>query len=105
MAKIFTNETFEAEVLKGKGPALVDFYADWCGPCRMVAPIIEELSKDYDGKVTIGKVNVDETPDIAGRYGIRSIPTIIMFKDGEVVETQIGALPKEYLKELIEKHI
>jgi thioredoxin 1 len=105
MAKVFTNETFESEILNGKGPALVDFYADWCGPCRMVAPIIEELSHDYEGKVTIGKVNVDDTPEIAGKFGIRSIPTIIMFKDGEVMETQIGALPKEHLKQLIDKHI
>jgi len=105
MAKLFTNETFENEVLKGKGPALVDFYADWCGPCRMVAPIIEELSKEYEGKATIGKVNVDEVPEIAGKFGIRSIPTIIMFKDGEVMETQVGALPKEQLTQLIEKYM
>lgn len=105
MAKIFNDQTFESEVLNGKGLALVDFYADWCAPCRMVAPIIEELASEYEGKAIIGKVNVDESPSIAAKYGIRSIPTIMVFKDGEVLETQIGALPKEMLKELIERHL
>ena len=105
MAKIFNDQTFESEVLNGKGLALVDFYADWCAPCRMVASIIEELASEYEGKAIIGKVNVDESPSIAAKYGIRSIPTIMVFKDGEVLETQIGALPKEMLKELIERHL
>jgi thioredoxin len=93
---------FENEVLKSQTPAVVDFYADWCGPCRMVSPIIEQLSKEYDGRVKFAKVNTDENPDIAMKYGIMSIPTIIIFKHGQVASTVIGAGPASMYKQKIE---
>ncbi|HEV2390544.1 MAG TPA: thioredoxin [Nitrososphaerales archaeon] len=93
---------FEAEVLKSQTPAVVDFYADWCGPCRMVSPIIEQLSKEYAGKVKFVKLNTDENPDIAMKYGIMSIPTIMIFKNGQVASTVIGAGPASMYKQKIE---
>lgn len=93
---------FETEVLKSQTPAVVDFYADWCGPCRMVSPIIEQLSKEYVGKVKFAKVNTDENPDIAMKYGIMSIPTIMIFKNGQVASTVIGAGPASMYKQKIE---
>ena len=93
---------FEKEVLKSQTPAVVDFYADWCGPCRMVSPIIEQLSKEYAGKVKFAKVNTDENPDIALKYGIMSIPTIIVFKNGQVASTVIGAGPASMYKQKID---
>jgi thioredoxin 1 len=93
---------FEKEVLKASTPAVVDFYADWCGPCRMVSPIIEQLSKEYAGKVKFAKVNTDENPDIAMKYGIMSIPTIIVFKNGQVASTVIGAGPASMYKQKID---
>ncbi len=91
---ILTAENFEAEVLKSDLPVLVDFYADWCGPCKMVAPIIEEISVEYAGRAKVGKINVDEQPKFAVKYGIQSIPTVLLFKRGEVVERIIGYRPK-----------
>ncbi len=94
MAFQFTDSNFKETVLDTEGIKVIDFWAEWCGPCRMVGPIIEELSKEYDGKALIGKVNVDENPDISMKYGIRSIPTVLILKDGVVVDKQVGAAPK-----------
>ncbi len=102
MAEVtFTDENFEAEVLKSDIPVLVDFYAEWCGPCKMMAPVIEELAKEYEGKWKIGKLNVDEAPNMSQQYGIQSIPTLLFFKDGEVVNKKMGAQSKDALKELL----
>ncbi len=97
MAIEFTDANFDELVLKSDKPVLVDFWAEWCGPCRMVGPIVEELSKDYDGKVLIGKVNVDINPNISTNFGIRNIPTLLIFKNGQVVDKQVGAVPKSIL--------
>jgi thioredoxin 1 len=94
MAVHFTDQSFEQEVLKSKIPVLVDFYAEWCGPCKMVAPTVDELATEYEGKVKIGKVNTEESLDIAQKYGVMSIPTFIIFKDGQVVDQFTGARPK-----------
>ena len=95
MAAIHLSDgTFDQEVLKSNTPVLVDFWASWCGPCRMVGPVIEELSNDYQGRVKITKVDVDANPEKSGQFGIRSIPTMLIFKNGQVVDTLIGAMPK-----------
>lgn len=96
MSKYLTvnDASFESDVLKSDKPVLVDFWAPWCGPCRMIAPIIEELANDYDGKAKIAKVNVDDNPQISMQFGIRSIPTLLIFKNGKVVDQIVGAVPK-----------
>lgn len=94
----FTDENFEEEVLKSDVPVLVDFYAEWCGPCKMMGPIIEELAGEYKGKWKIGKLNVDEAPVTSQKYGVQSIPTLMFFKDGQVVNMAIGFQSKEALK-------
>ena len=99
MAKEFTTANFKEEVLDSKHPVLVDFWAEWCGPCRMITPIIEELHEDFKDKAVIGKVNVDSESDISSEYGITSIPTLLFFKDGEIVDKHIGAASKSQLEE------
>lgn len=101
--KTFTDQNFEDEVIKSDIPALVDFWAPWCAPCRIVSPIIEELAKEYEGKLKVGKVNVDENPNSASRFGIMSIPSVLVFKNGEPVKTMIGAQSKESFKKGIEE--
>ncbi|MEF9940046.1 MAG: thioredoxin [Clostridium sp.] len=97
MGKKFTSENFEAEVLKSEVPVMVDFYADWCGPCKMMGPIVEELATEFEGKVKIGKLNVDESSDIAMNYGVMSIPTLIIFKGGQVIRKEVGMQTKKLL--------
>ena len=99
----FTDANFDAEVLQSSTPVLVDFWAPWCGPCRMLAPSIEQLSAEYAGKVKIGKLNTDESSDTAAKFGIRSIPTLLLFKDGQVVNQLVGALPKDKIAEQIDR--
>ncbi len=97
----FTSANFEEEVLKSEIPVLVDFYADWCGPCQMMAPVIEQLAGEYEGRVKIGKLNVDENPDIAVQYKVMSIPTMIIFKNGEVFSKEVGAGSKKDVEKAI----
>jgi thioredoxin 1 len=105
MTQIVTDNNFSTEVLESELPVLVDFWAPWCGPCRMIAPLLDELSNTYEGKMKIVKVNVDECPQTATSFAIRSIPSLLVFKNGENVETQMGALPKGALISLIEKNL
>jgi len=99
----FTDSNFNDQVLKSKLPVVVDFWAPWCGPCKMVSPTIDELAKEYDGKVLVGKMNVDENQQISGQYGVMSIPTIMIFKDGKPVQSMVGAQGKQTYKTEIEK--
>lgn len=99
-----TDANFD-EILKSDKPVLVDFWAEWCGPCKMIGPVVEELAGDYEGKAVIGKVNVDENPAVAGKFGIRSIPTLLVFKGGEIVDKQVGAVPKGVLAQKLESAI
>lgn len=100
-----TDQNFDEQITNGKGLILVDFWAEWCGPCRMIAPILEELAVEYEGKVTVAKLNVDENRETSARFGIRSIPTILFFKDGTQVEQVVGALAKSALKAKIQAHL
>ena len=100
-----TDDNFEEEVLKSGVPVLVDFWAPWCGPCQMMGPIIEELASEYEGKVKVAKLNVDESQTTAGKYKVMSIPTFLVFKGGEVVDQMVGGVQKDKLKEMIEKHL
>ena len=98
----FTDDNFAAEVLQSDKPVLIDFWAVWCGPCKMIAPIVEELAVEYEGKAKIGKLDVDNNQESAIKYGVRSIPTVLIFKGGKVVDTIIGAVPKVHIKQKLE---
>jgi len=101
--KTLTDSNFDQEVKNGV--VLVDFWAEWCGPCRRIAPIVEQLAGEYEGRATIGKLNVDENPSVPGRFMIRGIPTLLLFKDGQLAETLVGLAPKEDIARMIEKHL
>lgn len=98
-----SDDKFESEVLQSSTPVLVDFWASWCAPCKAISPVVDGLAEEYDGKVKVCKVNVDENPATPGKFGVRGIPTIILFKDGKVVDQVVGAVPKNQLESLIEK--
>ncbi|HET7293143.1 MAG TPA: thioredoxin [Vicinamibacteria bacterium] len=100
----FTDHNFEAEVLRSKEPVLVDFWAAWCAPCRMIAPFIEAAAAEFQGRAKVGKLDVDQNPQTADRYGITGIPSLLLFKDGQVVEQRVGALPKAEIVRLLEAH-
>ncbi|MDH5475297.1 MAG: thioredoxin [Cyclobacteriaceae bacterium] len=99
-----TDSNFE-EIMGSEQPILVDFWAEWCGPCKMIGPVVEELANDYEGKAVIGKVNVDENPTVAAKFGIRSIPTLLVFKGGEIVDKQVGAVPKGVLAQKLDAQL
>jgi len=100
-----SDASFQADVLNSKNPVVVDFWAEWCGPCRMIAPALEELAGELEGKVTVAKVNIDENPNIPTKYGVRGVPTLMIFHQGQVAATKVGALPKSKIKEWIESSI
>ncbi len=101
MALAITNETFEAEVLRSEIPVLVDFWAAWCGPCRMLAPVVDEVAKEVSGRVKVVKINVDEQPELASQYGIMSIPTLCLFQNGKVVTQSVGVISKQQILDMI----
>ncbi|MEL6921031.1 MAG: thioredoxin [Pseudomonadota bacterium] len=100
-----TNDNFQSDVLGADTPVVVDFWAEWCGPCKMIAPALEELAGEFDGKVKVAKVNIDENPELAAQYGVRSIPTLYMFKGGEVVDQMVGAAPKGKLSDWMQNTV
>ena len=100
-----TDDTFEPEVLQADKPVLVDYWAEWCGPCKMIAPILDEVSKDYDGRLKIAKMNVDENREVPAKFGIRGIPTLMLFKDGQLAATKVGALSKAQLTAFLDGHL
>lgn len=102
--KTFTSENWDAEVMKAATPVLVDFWASWCAPCRMIAPTVDALADKYAGKVKVGKLNVDEHPEISGNYGVRGIPTLLLFKNGQISEQMVGVHSKEQITKILDKH-
>jgi len=102
---LLSDDSFEADVINAAGPVLVDFWAEWCGPCKMIAPILHEVADEFDGKVTVGKLNVDENNETPPKYGIRGIPTLLLFKGGSVAATKVGALSKSQLLEFLNENI
>ncbi len=98
-----TDANFESVILKSDVPALVDFWAEWCAPCRAIAPLVEEIAQEYGGKIKVAKLNVDENPSTPGKYGVRGIPTLILFKEGQVVDQIVGAVPKDQIKALVDR--
>ena len=100
-----TDDTFEQEVIQAEGTVLVDYWADWCGPCKMIAPILDEIAEEYDGKLKIAKLNIDENPNTPPKYGIRGIPTLMLFKAGEVEATKVGAVSKSQLTAFIDSNL
>ena len=100
--KAVTDSSFKADVIDSDKPVLVDFWAEWCGPCKMIGPALEEISEELADRVTIAKINIDENPDAPGKYGVRGIPTMILFKNGEIADTKVGAAPKSALKGWLE---
>jgi len=105
MPKQVTDSSFQTDVLGAEGPVVVDFWAEWCGPCKQIAPALEEISAEMGDRVTIAKINIDDNPETPNNYGVRGIPTLIMFKNGEVADTKVGALPKNQLQQWIEQNL
>lgn len=101
----FTDATFQQDVIQSAEPVLVDFWAPWCGPCRVLAPVVQELAEQYTGRVKVGKVNVDDNQNVATQYNIRGIPTLLLFKDGRVVDQMVGASPKDSIIRMLDKHL
>lgn len=100
-----TDDSFELDVLKSDGPVLVDFWAEWCGPCKQIGPALEEIASEMNGKVSIAKINIDENPQTPGKYGVRGIPTLMIFKGGQVAATKVGAMPKSKIVEWINESV